>query len=119
MAKRKFYNTGYKHLKNKVAVEKLHGEENIETFDDLRAVFTDPRNDKHRWAFRTDPEEPELIMTDKHIDENFIILQTRSQMEIMRDSTVLNVDQNHEATPPGASRTLTISARYKGKTHSF
>lgn len=119
VGKKKFYNTGFKNLKNKVALPKFHGEEFIENFDDLRSVFTDPRNDKFKFALRTPPENEELMVTDLHVDRNFIILQSPSQRRVMANSTVLNVDQNHKATPPGASRTLTICAKYKGNNKLF
>jgi hypothetical protein len=120
VGKHNFYNNAYRYAAKNVGVTPLYGEKNIETFDDIRSVLSDPRNDKHKWALR-DPklDDRELILKDDQIDQNFIIFQTPAQRKIMAASTILNVDQNDGVTPEGACRTLTICSCYKGKLFHF
>jgi|TARA_B110000914_G_C15454102_1_gene442433 hypothetical protein len=120
VGKNRFYNTAFKFAARNVGVTPLYGEKNLDSFDDLRSILSDPRNDKYKWALR-DPklDDPELILKDDQIDQNFIIFQTPSQRKIMAQSTILNVDQNDGVTPEGACRTLTICSCYKGKGFHF
>lgn len=114
IGKRRFYNTAFKYKKRKKKENEFVGDlKQVETFNALREMLTDPHNDALRYATRAPEEEKELILTDAQIDEKFIILQTPTQRKILAESCTIHVDQNDKCTPKGAARTLTISARYK------
>lgn len=111
--KKRFYNTAYAYFSRNHKVEELvKTSQGFQKFDDIREALNCARNDSVRQATRHASEPPSSILIDEQIDQNFVILQTSEQRDVMIASNILLVDQNDKCTPVGACRTLTIMSVY-------